>query len=302
MLLDHNDPINKKPRKPLIAFLFSALIPGLGQLYNGQAQKTLIGLAIFNFFMFLFGATRWICSFQGFGILFVLNIIFRIYMAIDAIISAHHQNNYISKKYNTWLHYVLFSVLIVMFNMYINASSIGNLETCRISSTADSPTLQPKDRVMVDKKAYEEHTPDYGDIVVFMNTSNERHVFRIVGLPNDVVSSDDEGLSINGRRCQSTPVKDTVSEALKVTEYVEQLPNGHRHYIYRHHDPIYLTRARFKDVKVPEENYFVMGDNRENAYDSRYTGIVHLSDIVGRVSYIHWSNDLHRIGRDLKNN
>ncbi len=112
--------------------------------------------------------------------------------------------------------------------------------------------------------------PERGDVVVFKFPLNrsEDYIKRVIGIPGDVISIRDKVVSVNG------------------------IPYQNPHAI--HTDPYILPRSigirdNFGPVRVPPNSYFVMGDNRDNSYDSRYWGFVKADDIVGEAFIKYWS-------------
>jgi signal peptidase I len=75
---------------------------------------------------------------------------------------------------------------------------------------------------------------------------------------------------------------------MPVVEFEEELPNGHKHLIYKFKQPYDSAKTNFKDIAVPSDSYYLLGDNRDNAADSRYEGFVSRDRIKGRIVYSYW--------------
>lgn len=135
-----------------------------------------------------------------------------------------------------------------------------------VQGSSMEPSLHDGQRLMVDKLTYRFVEPKRGEIVVFRYPADRRRKFikRIVGLPGDEISIRNGYLYINGQRI------------------IESSINGPTYGAYG--SPV------FGPVVVPEDSYFVMGDNRRNSDDSRYpdVGFVHRSDIVGLARFVYW--------------
>lgn len=180
------------------------------------------------------------------------------------------------------------------------------------------PTILEGDRVFVNKLAYdlkvpfttwhvaEWGNPRRGDIVVFYSPKDEtRLVKRVVGLPGDTIELRDEHLIINGKPVEYAPAGTGIAEPLSAEEQLqsqfatEQLP-GHTHALMV--IPGFPAKRSFDPVKVPAGQYFMMGDNRDNSFDSRYFGTVDRQRIVGQATDVVLSLDktegwLPRLGR-----
>lgn len=139
-----------------------------------------------------------------------------------------------------------------------------------IPSGSMLPTLQINDRLIIDKLTYEFRDPQRGDIVVFSPTDElkrqnfkDAFIKRVIGLPGDTVEVKDGQVLISGR---SIPEK-----------YIQDRPT-----------------YQFGPVKVPPDQYLVLGDNRNNSYDSHYWGFVPRKNIIGRAVIRFWP--LNRAG------
>ncbi len=138
--------------------------------------------------------------------------------------------------------------------------------------------------------------PERGDIVVFepppraRQAAHTNYVKRIVGLPGDTLQMVDGVLYRNGAEViepyakHSRPFEDPRSPQFdwQGSFLVE---NGRRAREYR------PTRDNWGAIVVPPENYFVMGDNRDNSEDSRYWGFVPTEAVKGRPLIIYYSYD-----------
>lgn len=185
------------------------------------------------------------------------------------------------------------------------------------------PTILEGDRVFVNKLAYdlkvpfttwhlaEWANPKRGDIVVFFSPHDgTRLVKRVVALPGDVVELRNEQLIINGNRVDYTSLSTEISGQLPESEQqhglfaTEELP-GHSHAVMA--IPSLPAKRSFDPVPVPEGCYFMMGDNRDNSFDSRYFGMVERKRIVGKATGVVisldkndlWLPRLHRFFKPL---
>ena len=138
-----------------------------------------------------------------------------------------------------------------------------------IPSESMETTLLINDRVLVNKLSYKLHDVHRGDVVVFVRRDDEPGEYRdlikrVIGLPGDTVESHDNVVYVNG--------------AKMVEPYL---------------DPG-ITTSNFGPVVVPEDQVFVMGDNRNESYDSRNFGTIEEDRIVGRAFVLFWP--VNRVG------
>lgn len=185
-------------------------------------------------------------------------------------------------------------------------------EPYRIPSGSLKPTLLVGDLIVVNKFTYgirlpvlynkiiKIHEPKVGDIVVFRMPGDPRMdlIKRIVGVPGDRLSYINKILYINGHAMSQTVAGETRDDnggpdSWPVIIKNEQLTNR-PHQIYVRPD-VNLS-GDFKDILVPEGQYFAMGDNRDDSNDSRFWGFVPEANIIGKAHWvlISWNNETHR--------
>jgi len=169
------------------------------------------------------------------------------------------------------------------------------------------PTILEGDRVFVNKLAYdlkvpfttrhiaEWSNPRRGDIVFFFSPRDGmRLVKRVVGLPSDTIELRDDRLVLNGQAVEYQSIAEERLRDLAVTDRassvfaVEQLADR-RHAVAA--IPAAPALRTFGPVRVPEGQYFMMGDNRDNSFDSRYFGPVDRKRIVGQATAVAISFD-----------
>lgn len=168
------------------------------------------------------------------------------------------------------------------------------VQAFKIPSGSMKPTLLVGDHLLVSKSSYGIKMPfsdqvlipigdpQRGDIVVFLFPEDKDKDFikRIVGLPGESVEVRNKLVLINGKRLPDT-----------WAHYTDRiiLPHGVQ------------PRDNFGPVTIPKGHYFVMGDNRDESYDSRFWfrgkgGFVPRQDILGRAFIIYWSWLDHSFG------
>ncbi len=129
-----------------------------------------------------------------------------------------------------------------------------------IPSGSMEPTLMVNDRILVAKFIYRFEPVRRGDVIVFRYPLNPQRDFvkRVVGLPGEMAALKEGVVYINGE-----PVSEK-AYALK---------------------PDF---GNYGQVTVPAQEYFVLGDNRNNSEDSRFFGYVPRANIIGRALFIYW--------------
>jgi signal peptidase I len=166
-----------------------------------------------------------------------------------------------------------------------------------------NPTILEGDRILVDKHVFglrlpwtlvrltDGRDPQRGEIVVFDPPSDgPTLVKRVIGVPGDVVAIDERGLTINGEHANYSP-GDPARVATLLAKTREREPAVYREGgVVPEHDmlrmPVASSRQYFGPVRVPEDMYLVLGDNRDNSADSRYIGFVPRRNIIGLTSRV----------------
>lgn len=156
------------------------------------------------------------------------------------------------------------------------------LQAFKIPSGSMLPTLQIGDHLLVNKFIYGTKIPfldkkiliwkeiKRDDIVVFKYPKDRSvdYIKRVIGLPGDKVLVKKKKVYINGQ-----PIEDS-----------------HAHFSpLAARSPFVTPRDNFGPITVPEGKIFVMGDNRDNSYDSRFWGFVDQKDVLGKALVIYWS-------------
>lgn len=137
--------------------------------------------------------------------------------------------------------------------------------------------------------------PERGDIVVFRKPpeNNTDYIKRVIGIPGDTIQLKAGRLYINNqlvqRENQGQEYWDTEAGHTLYTRYKETLPNGVSHDIYEISD-----NGKYDEtapIEVPENHFFMMGDNRDNSLDSRYFGTVPAENLEGKARLIFYSTN-----------
>ncbi len=155
-----------KQRNPFLALLL-AIVPGLGQMYNGQVKKSIV-LVVINFIvLLLFSCTQVFMSLSGITILIIYSIGFFFYRTIDAFIIAKRNKLYELKQYNKWYFYILFTAAIFACSFTIEQVSGGGMRSFSIPSGAMEPTVMVGDRILAQLGYYTNNNLQRNDVVVF---------------------------------------------------------------------------------------------------------------------------------------
>jgi signal peptidase I len=192
-------------RKISRAVIAGLILPGLGQIYNGELFK---GICFFSLFVMspvvLFHIALLLPdNMLTAGVFLSGLLIITIYllMVIEAARSASKsENGYLPKKYNRWYFYFAAGIFGFIFVLgatlsYTQKHIIGFYH---IATGMMEPAVKSGDFVVFDKTYYSNHSPKAGDIVVFTYPDNrsELHVKRIAAMPGDTVRQNNANLVV----------------------------------------------------------------------------------------------------------
>jgi signal peptidase I len=143
------------------------------------------------------------------------------------------------------------------------------IQAFKIPTGSMEDTLLVKDHILVNKLKYIFTEPKRGEVIIFKCPENpyKDYIKRVIAIPGDTIEIVKKNVFVNGR---------LISEPYKVhkDKRVMLSHQGSRDYL--------------KELKIPAEGFFVMGDNRDTSYDSRFWGCVKRDLIKGKALCIYW--------------
>jgi signal peptidase I len=249
----------RNKNNPWVAVFLSQILPGLGHLY---LKKMFLGA------VFLIG-------------LILASNIARVYegwMVVPPLIyaiAAYHSYFLGSRGQRRRAEPIVFVVALILavkVSFIVVPAGVEHdfAQRFTIPSNSMMPTLQVGDRILV--RTSPDYRPEFGDVIVFRApkfaqqldpNAGELFIKRVIGTPLEVVSLKDGIFYINDRPLQE--------------DYIGSVPT-----------------YPFERQIVPEDSYFVLGDNRDESFDSHVWGFVPQKNIIGQAYKIYWP--LSRIG------
>ena len=221
-------------------------------------------------------------------------------------------------KEPTWVEYCKSFFPVILAVLLLRSFLV---EPFRIPSGSMMPTLLVGDFILVNKYAYgirlpvlntkviDIGEPERGDVVVFRYPKDPSvdYIKRVVGLPGDRIGYYNKILHINGKPVAQVPAGVYVGKGSGVSmsgagKRREQLGDVQHQILVMPRTP-----GLEGEYVVPDNEYFVMGDNRDNSNDSRYWGTVPEQNLVGRAFriWMNWDSanggiEWDRIGRKIQ--
>jgi signal peptidase I len=177
------------------------------------------------------------------------------------------------------------------------------VQAFKIPSQSMEPTLQVGDHLLVNKFIFEGNGAWYekllpyravrrGDVLVFKYPYDDHpyYVKRVIGLPGDRIRIRDARVSVNGQPLDEPYV---IHDPSYSDPFADNFPPADNYYRSAGLRPEWaeqiMDHVQGDDLVVPPNEYFVMGDNRDRSWDSRYWGFVSRAAIIGRPMVVYWS-------------
>jgi signal peptidase I len=185
-------------------------------------------------------------------------------------------------KKSVYKEYIEAIAIAVLLALFIRTFIV---QAFKIPSGSMLPTLQVGDHLLVNKFRYGVKNPfsgdlfislgkpKHGDVVVFRYPQDRSvdYIKRVVGVSGDTIVIKNKKVFVNDQAVEETHAYFSSTSIMP---------------------PAAGPRDNFGPIKVPEGKIFVMGDNRDNSYDSRFWGFVDQRDVLGKAFIIYWSWNL----------
>jgi signal peptidase I len=279
-------------RRPIVAMFMSLLLPGFGQLYNGEVNKAIWLFLAFAFLsvpgvalVALYLPDGWMMPALVLALAAALSL--WLYGMADAWRQARARPDYRPERWQTSGMYLLVLVVCngLALPLLIDYVRTHQVESFRIPSTSMEPTVLQGDVLFADKRY---NCPGCkqgirrGDIAIFTYPNNRtlKYIKRIVALPGDRVQLRGDEVRVNGTPLTPPGAANDIGASRVESEDQRRwqiLPG-----------PSGATPADV-DMVVPPGQVFVLGDNRSTSVDSRKFGTVPMQDVVGRARQLWFS-------------
>ena len=268
--------VQNKPRSKWKTAFLTLLTMGLGHIYCGEVKRGISFFAIHYVLMLLaFVLLKYYPSLTNMSAIATILLIFFIYCLMDALkVSRKKTRYYELQKYNRWYVYIAI-VLIFLFiprpltRNYIK-ENVG--KTFNIPAGSMIPTLLIGDMLLAKTDLISKLDIKKGELVIFNYPEDRSRIFI-----KRVIAIEGETLSIKNKKVFIDDV--LIEEPYIINSDPKIIVNQS------------IPRDNLESVKIPAGSFFVLGDNRDDSFDSRYWGFVRKSDIIGKAALLFWSWD-----------
>jgi|SRR5216684_294585 len=276
-----SSPADERPSLWL-AGLLTALTPGLGHIYVGQARRgvTLFILVMIADTLVVFAMMSVLARFWMFAVSLALLVGLWFFIIADAVAQARRMQSDPRHRLNRWpvcagalvLAWLVFAVPCVYA---LHAKASGQLLWLNALTPSMEPTLESGEYLLADSTYYRTRKPSRGEVVVYVHPKEPglHRIKRIIAIEGDRIAIKGGRAIVNGMAVEEP--------------YVDPgLPGA--------------PFADMREMRVPHGHVFVLGDNRAASVDSRDEvahGPVPVGSLIGRVTDIAISRHLARMGR-----
>lgn len=261
-----------------LGLMLSLFVPGFGLIRAGHIRRGLCWLVGMQLGALVFG----ICAAWSVVPMVIVALIFITILAVQVGMLC---DSYRSGRMTVPLWLLFLGLLVALYFLDSPASLV--VRPFKMPASSMEPTLlgskagSSPDHVMVDLLSYRLGAPQRGDLIVFATSqisgirkdqSNEGEVFftkRLVGLPGERIRIAGGKIYANGRLLDER-------DGIPPFNYIEPSRDSSD------------ARMEGQDYRVGEGEYFVLGDNPPNSFDSRYWGNVPANSILGKVTLIYY--------------
>ena len=284
---------NSYPRKPAVAFLFSFLIPGLGQVYNGDLMRGIAVALIRTLPLFLLAAvsidsTSRSCI-RAFFLMSAAYIMLTFASALEACIVACIRKELPKRFFNRARWYVLFAIVSILFTCIALLMVFANLAFERVRTDRAAPLLKGGDIVLV--RRFLPSGIKGGELAWF----DEGRAARVIAREGDLVSYVGNVWLVNRSPLSLGYLKneDVSRYDAGAEEVLSESTEGRRYPIRFKYSPLLIPKGMVSPI--PKGSLLVADDTRTIPGFSR---VVPADSIKGRVEGIVYSSRLRMIGID----
>ncbi|MFC3151199.1 signal peptidase I [Litoribrevibacter euphylliae] len=263
-------------RSPVTAGILSLIYPGLGHLYVGRFEQAVIIQAIIYGLIILLGKLGLLSTAFGAYALMAWSALLYIGVAWHSVrLAKQCDQSYAPKVYNAWWGYIGFVLVWQLgFNYlaYTNNNLLGVGATVAKTESM-TPSVRRGEFLLIDTR---DKQLESGDVIAFYESAEALFplVSRVAAVGGDRISIIYGKVYLNGQ----------LADALSVPEALRQMPYS----------------LSMEERIVPQGQFFVLGDFRDQSQDSRFFGSVPMSNLAGRVTDIVMSSQMSRLGQSVQ--
>jgi len=292
------EAMQQNQRSPWLAGLLNLISPGLGQLYVLRPRRAMVAFAASLVAVGMAVLPVWAGAGRA-GFIAGMALAIAIFVAIvsDAVLLARRAPpTAVRPRYDRWYVYAALWVLVAVGLRAPLRALVRDrwIEAFRVPSAAMMPTIEPGDFLYVVKGRSAPGDLHRNTVIAYRSVTEPglKILGRIIGVPGDTVAMHDGQLVRNGEivlepdmlLADPQRVDDAATlasmRAWQLAAFAGTSSEGYA-----------PDRRTWGPLAIPDGAFLVLGDNRDNAYDSRYWGFVPADHVYGRIGTIYFSYD-----------
>jgi signal peptidase I len=284
----------RKRRRPLVAAALSLVLPGLGQLYNGQVVKAVVFFGIGAALWAVMSLTPLMASVSGLVAAVSSAAALSIVAVFEAALAARRLGVIELRRFTrAYVHALVYlsSLALSTGADLVARAFVGRYESFSTPAGSMMPTLEIGDVFFAGAPGLTGAPLRRGEVIVFQYPidPDKDFVKRVVGLAGDVIEVREGHLVVNGRpveRCDLGEYRYSERDGLTGEDTVVTGQLRLEHLDGRIYRVLDTGMGETCDPeRVPPGHVFVLGDNRDNSHDSRRWGGVPHENIRGRALF-----------------
>ena len=285
------------PRRPGLAAVLNLLSPGLGVLYAGFPRRALATAVLVLAALLSMPFIVLKIEAAPFNAILLWSIPFAclIGFLVDGWrAGARAPDPFVPTRWNRGIAYLGFATLMALSVSLVRDWVKSRIEAFKFPSTSMESTIMPGDFLYVAKGGAWVSATERGSLVVFSSVEEPglKVIKRVVGLPGDTLFMRDGVLFRNNSSVPEPYARHTQPSV----DFDSLHAAGARDWMRGHlADPAdSVERPSLEDwdaIVVPHDSVFLLGDNRDESYDSRYYGFVPKANVLGRPRMVYFSYD-----------
>jgi signal peptidase I len=294
-LADQQMTSTTTPRRRFPAALLSLGLPGLGEVYAGRPKAAAVTFALFYVFSALSIAALF-APFSGIRAVIVpVSIVLAAWVVVvtRAVRAASHAlEPYPLQPYNRWYWYLSGVIinLLIWQPAIVSVMRSNVVQAFRIPSRAMEPTLLVGDFIFASRRP-SARSVSRNDIVIVESPGEGKLlvVKRAVGMPGDTLSMRDGALIRNGAPAGEPFTHNIDSTAASRQDVGDGRSWQLAHLVHGDHSRYHPDMRNWGPIIVPPDSVFLLGDNRDESFDSRFYGAVGMDRVRGKPLTIYFS-------------
>lgn len=299
--MNETRPTGTELREPRgwLAALLSLVVSGLGQFYVERWKTALLLMVVPQLLYPLMALLIFLDVFDVwlFAACMAAGIAVQISGAVHAFVTARRTPPFLPRRWSRW-YGLLGIVLLCVAIVAVTAVAYEDpTKSFYIPANSMQPNVPEGDRLVA--VGLYGKSVERGEIVLFRQRDQDTDfIKRVVAVAGDSVELRDNRLFVNDRE-----VSGGTEGSMRIGRVEYELVSeaaGERRYNVLVMRGSNLRGGTFARRIVPYGHVFVLGDNRDNSYDSRFFGPVKVEDVHWRAAFVFWSLDRGRIGIDLR--